>query len=243
MPGSPAPGASVDTIYDAGVQLGVKLLRTAFLADYFVNAAFREGLNNVKARPRWTRSAAVRKSLGSSGAVTLRNLCARCVSFMRFAGGLLPLPSTVINSCHPQVRQREPARNLRPDALPRSDVDRLFLSCPYRCRTTPVSRAVAGRRRADGARGLGRAPGARRVGMEEPLAGARPLRAALAGLARVRRLHGLLVASHGIFKISTSPWRCRSTSCRLNGMAGHCAFENESSWSYANGDAGSLACP
>ena len=31
-----------DPIYEAGVQLG-RLLRTAFLADYFVNTAFRQG--------------------------------------------------------------------------------------------------------------------------------------------------------------------------------------------------------
>jgi hypothetical protein len=35
-----------DPIYDAGVQLG-KLLRTAFLADYFVNAGFRRELRRV----------------------------------------------------------------------------------------------------------------------------------------------------------------------------------------------------
>ncbi|MDM0053746.1 Tn3 family transposase [Variovorax sp. J22R115] len=41
--GSAARG---DPIYDAGVQLG-KLLRTVFLADYFVNAAFRRELRRV----------------------------------------------------------------------------------------------------------------------------------------------------------------------------------------------------
>jgi len=41
--GSAARG---DPIYEAGVQLG-KLLRTAFLADYFVNAAFRRELRRV----------------------------------------------------------------------------------------------------------------------------------------------------------------------------------------------------
>jgi TnpA family transposase len=41
--GSAAKG---DPIYDAGVQLG-KLLRTAFLADYFVNASFRRELRRV----------------------------------------------------------------------------------------------------------------------------------------------------------------------------------------------------
>jgi TnpA family transposase len=41
--GSAARG---DPIYDAGVQLG-KLLRTAFLADYFVNAGFRRELRRV----------------------------------------------------------------------------------------------------------------------------------------------------------------------------------------------------
>ena len=41
--GSAARG---DPIYDAGVQLG-KLLRTAFLADYFVNASFRRELRRV----------------------------------------------------------------------------------------------------------------------------------------------------------------------------------------------------
>jgi TnpA family transposase len=41
--GSAAKG---DPIYDAGVQLG-KLLRTAFLADYFVNASFRWELRRV----------------------------------------------------------------------------------------------------------------------------------------------------------------------------------------------------
>ena len=41
--GSAARG---DPIYEAGVQLG-KLLRTAFLADDFVNAAFRRGLRRV----------------------------------------------------------------------------------------------------------------------------------------------------------------------------------------------------
>ena len=35
-----------DPIYDAGIQLG-KLLRTAFLADYFVNAGFRRELRRV----------------------------------------------------------------------------------------------------------------------------------------------------------------------------------------------------
>ncbi|VTU45596.1 Transposase, TnpA family (plasmid) [Variovorax sp. SRS16] len=35
-----------DPIYEAGVQLG-RLLRTAFLADYFVNAAFRRELHRV----------------------------------------------------------------------------------------------------------------------------------------------------------------------------------------------------
>lgn len=35
-----------DPIYDAGVQLG-KLLRTAFLADYVVNAGFRRELRRV----------------------------------------------------------------------------------------------------------------------------------------------------------------------------------------------------
>jgi TnpA family transposase len=38
--------ARSDPIYDAGVQLG-RLLRTAFLADYFVNAAFRRELRRV----------------------------------------------------------------------------------------------------------------------------------------------------------------------------------------------------
>ena len=41
--GSAARG---DPIYEAGVQLG-RLLRTAFLADYFVNAAFRRELRRV----------------------------------------------------------------------------------------------------------------------------------------------------------------------------------------------------
>ena len=41
--GSAARG---DAIYEAGVQLG-RLLRTAFLADYFVNAAFRHELRRV----------------------------------------------------------------------------------------------------------------------------------------------------------------------------------------------------
>lgn len=41
--GSAARG---DPIYDAGVQLG-RLLRTAFLADYFVNASFRQELRRV----------------------------------------------------------------------------------------------------------------------------------------------------------------------------------------------------
>ncbi|MGF6971010.1 TnpA family transposase [Paraburkholderia sp. WC7.3g] len=41
--GSAARG---DPIYDAGVQLG-RLLRTTFLADYFVNAAFRRELRRV----------------------------------------------------------------------------------------------------------------------------------------------------------------------------------------------------
>jgi TnpA family transposase len=41
--GSAARG---DPIYEAGVQLG-KLLRTAFLADYFVNAAFRREQRRV----------------------------------------------------------------------------------------------------------------------------------------------------------------------------------------------------
>ena len=41
--GSAARG---DPIYDAGVQLG-KLLRTVFLVDYFVNAAFRRELRRV----------------------------------------------------------------------------------------------------------------------------------------------------------------------------------------------------
>lgn len=41
--GSAARG---DPIYDAGVQLG-KLLRTAFLADYFINASFRKELRRV----------------------------------------------------------------------------------------------------------------------------------------------------------------------------------------------------
>jgi len=41
--GSAARG---DPIYDAGVQLG-KLLRTAFLADYFVNVGFRRELRRV----------------------------------------------------------------------------------------------------------------------------------------------------------------------------------------------------
>jgi Tn3 transposase DDE domain len=44
--GSAARG---DPIYDAGVQLG-KLLRTAFLADYFVNASFRRELRRVLKR-------------------------------------------------------------------------------------------------------------------------------------------------------------------------------------------------
>ena len=35
-----------DPIYEAGVQLG-RLLRTAFLADYFVNTAFRDELRRV----------------------------------------------------------------------------------------------------------------------------------------------------------------------------------------------------
>ena len=39
-------GARGDAIYEAGVQLG-RLLRTAFLADYFVNAAFRRELRRV----------------------------------------------------------------------------------------------------------------------------------------------------------------------------------------------------
>lgn len=38
--------ASGDPLYDSGVQLG-KLLRTAFLADYFVNASFRRELLRV----------------------------------------------------------------------------------------------------------------------------------------------------------------------------------------------------
>ena len=41
--GSAARG---DPIYEAGVQLG-RLLRTAFLADYFVNASFRQELRRV----------------------------------------------------------------------------------------------------------------------------------------------------------------------------------------------------
>lgn len=41
--GSAARG---DPIYEAGVQLG-RLLRTAFLADYFVNTAFRRELRRV----------------------------------------------------------------------------------------------------------------------------------------------------------------------------------------------------
>src|SRR5258708_26615346 len=41
--GSAAQG---DPIYDAGVQLG-RLLRTAFLADYFVKDAFRNELRRV----------------------------------------------------------------------------------------------------------------------------------------------------------------------------------------------------
>jgi TnpA family transposase len=44
--GSAARG---DPIYEAGVQLG-KLLRTAFLAGYFVNAAFRRELRRVLSR-------------------------------------------------------------------------------------------------------------------------------------------------------------------------------------------------
>lgn len=38
--------ARADSIYEAGVQLG-KLLRTAFLAGYFVNASFRRELRCV----------------------------------------------------------------------------------------------------------------------------------------------------------------------------------------------------
>ena len=38
--------ARSDPIYEAGVQLG-RLLRTAFLADYFVNAALRRELHRV----------------------------------------------------------------------------------------------------------------------------------------------------------------------------------------------------
>ena len=40
-----------DPIYEAGVQLG-RLLRTAFLADYFVNVAFRRELRRVLNRRR-----------------------------------------------------------------------------------------------------------------------------------------------------------------------------------------------
>ncbi len=43
MTGTPA---SSDPIYEAGVQLG-RLLRTAFLADYFVKDAFRNELRRV----------------------------------------------------------------------------------------------------------------------------------------------------------------------------------------------------
>ena len=63
--GSAARG---DPIYEAGVQLG-KLLRTAFLADYFVNAAFRRELRRVLNRGE---APSTRSSARSAPAASLR---------------------------------------------------------------------------------------------------------------------------------------------------------------------------
>ena len=85
--GSAARG---DPIYEAGVQLG-RLLRTAFLADYFVNASFRQHLRRVRNRGEAVKALKRAIYTGRVGPAQ-----ARRADEMRAAADALSLPANIV---------------------------------------------------------------------------------------------------------------------------------------------------